>query len=259
MKLVITESQFRNLVKEQGLAGGMATTQASGGQTYTGAPTGEKIPMPNAVPPADQAIANQIYNNTKTQADVAKIMSKIKTPQQFLNVSNGIKIATNNTTYGLIELINRYKGAGLGLPLGQSKGKADPATKQITDYLTKIGVNTQTEPNGQITFRGFKVAAPKMQWKPETGRFPLMLGQYGKNIQALQKALGLKGDSYFGPATEKYILAKAPEYKRVTGVTQQIYNKIVPAAPAAQQPAATAPEQPTIAQLQASPNTLNPY
>lgn len=70
-------------------------------------------------------------------------------------------------------------------------------------------------------------AKPKAQWKPETGQFPLMVGQYGKTIQTLQKALGMKGDSYFGPVTEKMILTKAPEYKKETGVTQEIYNKIV--------------------------------
>jgi hypothetical protein len=106
--------------------------------------------------------------------------------------------------------------------------------------------------------------AAKMKWTKETGKFPLMYGQVGPTIKTLQLALGLKGDTYFGPVTEKYILAKAPEYKRETGVTDDIYNKIVnaakPAAPA--QPAATqpaTPPPPTEAELQANPSTLNPY
>jgi hypothetical protein len=68
---------------------------------------------------------------------------------------------------------------------------------------------------------------PTIQWTKETGSFPLMYGQYGANIQKLQRGLGMRGDTYFGPQTEKSVLAKAPEYKRETGVTQEIYNKIV--------------------------------
>jgi hypothetical protein len=102
-------------------------------------------------------------------------------------------------------------------------------------------------------------AAAKMKWTKETGNFPLMYGQVGPTIKTLQLALGLKGDTYFGAVTEKSILAKAPEYKRQTGVTQDIYNKIVnaskPAAPTTQQ--TTTP--PTEAELQANPSTLNPY
>ena len=102
----------------------------------------------------------------------------------------------------------------------------------------------------------------KIQWVKETGSFPLMYGQFGPTVKALQIALGLKGDTYFGPITEKSILSKAPEYKRETGVTQDIYNKIVNAAkPATQQPtdAQTTPPPPTEAELQANPSTSNPY
>ena len=67
----------------------------------------------------------------------------------------------------------------------------------------------------------------KVQWVKETGKFPLLYAQYGPTIQTLQKALGVKPDTYLGIRTEKAILAKAPEYKRQTGVTQDIYNKIV--------------------------------
>jgi hypothetical protein len=94
----------------------------------------------------------------------------------------------------------------------------------------------------------------QIQWTKETGKFPLMYGQFGPTIKTLQLALSLKGDTYFGPATEKAILSKAPEYKRATGVTQDIYNKIVNAAKPAQ---TTTP--PTEAELQANPSTLNPY
>lgn len=101
-------------------------------------------------------------------------------------------------------------------------------------------------------------AKPKIQWVKETGNFPLMYGQVGPTVKVLQLALGLKGDTYFGPVTEKSILTKAPEYKRETGVTQDIYNKIVNASkPEATTQTDTTP--PTETQLQQNPNTLNPY
>jgi hypothetical protein len=191
-------------------------------------PEGEPIPMPNAVPPADQAIANEILNNVKTQEALVKILPKIKNAKQFLNVSNGIKIASNNTTYDFFELASRYGGSSLANRLNGGS-KAGVATKQITDYLTKIGVRSQSNENGEINFQGIAPTAVKKQtqWKPETGKFPLLLGQVGPNIQKVQLSLGLKGDKYFGAATEKAILSKVPEYKRQTGVTQEIYNKIV--------------------------------
>ena len=58
-------------------------------------------------------------------------------------------------------------------------------------------------------------------------KFPLKLQQKGESIIKLQTALGLKPTGQFWTATEKAVLAKAPEYKRETGVTQEIYNKIV--------------------------------
>ena len=88
-----------------------------------------------------------------------------------------------------------------------------------------ISANDGTSYNGNT--KTWTKSKPKMQWTKETGKFPLMYGQFGPTIKTLQLALGLKGDTYFGPTTEKYILSKAPEYKKETGVTQEIYNKIV--------------------------------
>ena len=194
-------------------------------------PEGEPIPMPTAVPPADQAIANEILNNVQSRDALVKILPKIKNAQQFLNVSNGIKIASNNTTYDFFALASRYnKFSGAAAMADRAVGKGgDDATKQITDYLTKIGIRSQSNGIGEIHFQGIVPNAIKKQtqWKPETGKFPLLLGQVGPNIQKVQLSLGLKGDKYFGPTTEKAILAKVPEYKRQTGVTQEIYNKIV--------------------------------
>lgn len=121
-------------------------------------------------------------------------------------------------------------------------------------------------------------AAPKLQYTKNNG-FPLMYLQMTEPapngiIGKMQVALGLKGDGYFGAVTEKAVKAANYLYTRETGVTQDLYNKIIegyrytspedvqkqqqsqqPAA-ASTQPAATPP---TDAELQASPNTLNPY
>jgi hypothetical protein len=115
---------------------------------------------------------------------------------------------------------------------------------------------------------------PKAQWTKSNEQFPLKYGQFGAKIGEIQKDMGMSGDTYFGNTTEKGVLAKAPEYKRETGVTEDIFNKIKAASPttakAAPTPAAPAPSPtgdttaaapppPTEAELQASPNTLNPY
>lgn len=123
-------------------------------------------------------------------------------------------------------------------------------------WADRNGVLIINSNDGETWTSKTKKWAKRMQWKPETGSFPLMYGQYGPTIQTLQKSLGLKGDKYFGATTEKYILTKAAEYKRETGVTQDIYNKIVTTQPA-QSTTTTTP--PTEAELQANPSTLNPY
>ena len=58
-------------------------------------------------------------------------------------------------------------------------------------------------------------------------KFPLKFQQKGEAIKKIQTALGVKPTGQFWTVTEKAVLAKAPEYKRATGVTEDIYNKIV--------------------------------
>jgi hypothetical protein len=70
--------------------------------------------------------------------------------------------------------------------------------------------------------------AKPIPWVKQSGKFPLKYLEYGSTIKPLQTALKLKADGYFYNLVEKSVLAKAPEYKRETGVTQEIYNKIVP-------------------------------
>jgi hypothetical protein len=58
-------------------------------------------------------------------------------------------------------------------------------------------------------------------------KFPLKFQQKGEAIKKIQTALGVKPTGQFWTVTEKAVLAKAPEYKRATGVTEDIYNNIV--------------------------------
>jgi hypothetical protein len=77
-----------------------------------------------------------------------------------------------------------------------------------------------------------KTPAPKVQQQNKTvfvanEKFPLMFQQKGEAIKKIQTALGIKPTGNFWTLTEKAVLAKAPEYKRATGITEDIYNKIV--------------------------------
>ena len=77
-----------------------------------------------------------------------------------------------------------------------------------------------------------KPATQQQQQKTKTvftanETFPLKLQQKGEAIKKMQTALGVKPTGQFWTVTEKAVLTKAPEYKRATGVTQDIYNKIV--------------------------------
>jgi len=105
--------------------------------------------------------------------------------------------------------------------------KDQPWSNYKTLYTVTAAEEAEAQKSCPTVQTGIVANKPKMQWTKETGNFPLMHGQVGPTIQNLQIAMGLKGDTYFGDSTEKSILVKAPEYKRQTGVTQEIYNKIV--------------------------------
>jgi len=105
--------------------------------------------------------------------------------------------------------------------------KDQPWSIYKTQYSVTDAEEAEAQKSCPTVQTGIVANKPKMQWTKETGNFPLMYGQFGPTIQKLQIAMGMKGDTYFGGGTEKGVLAKAPEYKRQTGVTQEIYNKIV--------------------------------
>jgi hypothetical protein len=103
--------------------------------------------------------------------------------------------------------------------------------KPWSDYKTLYTVTDAEEVEAQKSCptvqTGIGANKPKIQYVKQSGKFPLKYLEYGEGIKPLQVALKLNPDGKFYNDTEKAVLAKAPEYKRQTGVTQEIYNKIV--------------------------------
>jgi len=95
-------------------------------------------------------------------------------------------------------------------------------------WSEKNGLLIITSTDGETWNSKTKTWVKPIPWVKQSGKFPLKYLEYGSTIKPLQTALKLKADGYFYNGTEKAVLAKAPEYKRETGVTQEIYNKIVP-------------------------------
>ena len=110
----------------------------------------------------------------------------------------------------------------------------DEALKAITKaeyegkWKDKNGVLVVSANDGTSYNGNTKTWTKPIPWVKQSGKFPLKYLEYGSTIKPLQTALKLKADGYFYNLVEKAVLAKAPEYKRETGVTQEIYNKIVP-------------------------------
>jgi hypothetical protein len=252
------------VIDEQGMAGGMATnasSQSSGGQTYSGNPT------PAAAKPAAPQIATIDTNGwwTKHSALLAYMKDTANVAQNFFppvaQKDTGCVVAkkTNGAFWGF------FADGKFYIYDNQDNALKGVNWKWNGTWKGKGNVLYLATNDGERWNSSSKKWVKPLQWVKETGTFPLKYLQFGPTIKALQLALGLKGDSYFGPVTEKYVLAKAPEYKRETGVTNDIYNKIVNAAKPAQatapatQATTTSTPPPTEAELQANPNTLNPY
>jgi hypothetical protein len=70
------------------------------------------------------------------------------------------------------------------------------------------------------------VAKPKVKYVPHEV-VPLKFGQSGNNIKMIQASLGVKPDGLFYTNTDAAVKKYIPEYNRQTGVTQQIFDKIL--------------------------------
>jgi hypothetical protein len=70
------------------------------------------------------------------------------------------------------------------------------------------------------------IAKPKVKYVPNEV-VPLKFGQSGNNIKMIQASLGVKPDGLFYTNTDAAVKKYIPEYNRQTGVTQQIFDKIL--------------------------------
>jgi hypothetical protein len=70
------------------------------------------------------------------------------------------------------------------------------------------------------------VVKPKVKFVPNEV-VPLKFGQSGNNIKMIQASLGVKPDGLFYTNTDAAVKKYVPEYNRQTGVTQQIFDKIL--------------------------------
>jgi len=244
----LTESKLRDIVykviNEQGLAGNASTGQASGGQSYTG-----QLNTAPAAPSSGggmQKIAQTIKDETvkalkgNSQLQMAGWWDSHPALISFLLDTSYVK----QIFYPKFEM--REKGALAISKVADTNfwdffmdGKFY-VFKTQQDALNGVnytfngtwkgsGKNLIIKTNdGEVFNSSTKTWTKPIPWVRQSGKFPLKYLEVGGNIGTLQKALGMRGDTYFGNQTEKAVLAKAPEYKRETGVTQEIYNKIVP-------------------------------
>ena len=153
------------------------------------------------------------------------------TPQKGLSISCiGLKSPeTNKTITGINGDTVKFMSDGTFVDAKGQRGKY-----VCGQYPNIVNLMYDSDPKAVKYFNMSPKPATQQQQQQKTKTvftanetFPLKLQQKGEAIKKMQTALGVKPTGQFWTVTEKAVLAKAPEYKRATGVTQDIYNKIV--------------------------------
>ena len=151
------------------------------------------------------------------------------TQQKGLNISCiGLKSPeTNKTITGINGDTVKFMSDGTFVDAKGQRGKY-----VCGNQANIVNLMYDSDPKAVKYFNMSPKPATQQQQKTKTvftanETFPLKLQQKGEAIKKMQTALGVKPTGQFWTVTEKAVLAKAPEYKRATGVTQDIYNKIV--------------------------------
>ena len=153
------------------------------------------------------------------------------TPQKGLSISCiGLKSPeTNKTITGINGDTVKFMSDGTFVDAKGQKGKY-----VCGNQANIVNLMYDSDPKAVKYFNMSPKPATQQQQQQKTKTvftanetFPLKLQQKGEAIKKMQTALGVKPTGQFWIVTEKAVLAKAPEYKRATGVTQDIYNKIV--------------------------------
>jgi hypothetical protein len=147
--------------------------------------------------------------------------------QKGLNIDCvGLKLPeTNKTITGINGETFKFFNTGRFADVNGQKGNYT-----CGNQANIINLMYDSDPKAVKYFNMSPKPAAKQQTKTvfvANEKFPLKFQQKGEAIKKIQTALGVKPTGQFWTVTEKAVLAKAPEYKRETGVTEDIYNKIV--------------------------------
>jgi len=146
------------------------------------------------------------------------------TPQKSLNISCvGLKSPeTNKTITGINGDMVRFYNNGR---FGSMKGKGSYTCGAQTNI---VNLTYDSDPKAVSYFNMTPppVVKPKVKYVPNEV-VPLKFGQSGNNIKMIQASLGVKPDGLFYTNTDAAVKKYIPEYDRQTGVTQQIFDKIL--------------------------------
>ena len=218
-------------IHEQGLAGNPMTGQASGGQTYQTAPA-----KPQNLSP-EQQIANKIVIATQgagtNENGLIAAVKEIKSSGQFFNINAYLKTIGNKLDFA-------------GIMNDEMDAQDEKYVNSVISLLKSIGVNASANTQGNFFHKNsFQIqggaSTQTTQQKTRTvftpnEKIPLMFQQKGETIKQLQTKLGVTPvTGQFWTKTEAAVKKAAPEYNRQTGVTQDIWNKIMGTATAATQ------------------------
>lgn len=223
----LTESekeQILNMHKDKGYGKGVNEQSVAGASNY-GTYSKDATAKPVAKPAAPQPATNGWWDKHPALASYMKEKAgKVYFPPAANSENGAIAIAMDGgSAHDFFPDGRWYQYASVEEGL-----KAVVKAQYEGKWSEKNGLLMIQSTDGEIWNSKTKKWTKPIQWVKQSGKFPLKYLEYGGTIKPLQASLGIKQDGYFYNGTEKAVLAKAPEYKRETGVTQEIYNKIVP-------------------------------
>jgi hypothetical protein len=147
------------------------------------------------------------------------------TPQKSLNISCvGLKSPeTNKTITGINGETFKFFNNGRFADVKGNKGSYVCGAQA---NIVNLMFDTNPKAVKYFNMTPPPVVKPKVKYVPNEV-VPLKFGQSGNNIKMIQASLGVKPDGLFYTNTDAAIKKLIPEYDRQTGVTQQIFDKIL--------------------------------
>jgi hypothetical protein len=146
------------------------------------------------------------------------------TPQKSLNIGCvGLKSPeTNKVITGINGDMVRFYNNGR---FSSTKGKGNYVCGAQAN-IVNLTYDSDPKAISYFNMTPPTVVKPKVKYTPNE-IVPLKFGQSGNNIKMIQSSLGVKPDGLFYTNTDAAIKKMVPEYNRQTGVTQQIFDKIL--------------------------------